>query len=250
MTTRTKWLIVGAVALAGMLGVGALVIGWSVLEGTPARLRHLPAYSLEQTDSSHPWYRRTTVHFNSAVYVNDFEDYPIWLAYPVPTDAIGRSSFGGSLVCTVPGQNAADYIAVDCGSEMEAYEVFRNVNHPPFDWRNATFRTMEFAGTMMHAEHKSTTDSALIAEVVRTLREGAPVPLSLPDSVNPTNVARLSLSSDALPGLVFCPTVYRDDAGAVYLAESYGVEYGDHIQRIHARWIPASEAFTQWLKGP
>ena len=215
----------------------------------PAHLL-LPKYSLEQTDSSQPWYRRTTVHFQSAVYVNDFEDYSVLLANPVPTNAIGRAPFGNSLVCSIPGQNPADYIAVDCGSEMEAYEVFRNVQRPPFDWRHATFQTLEFAGTMVHSEHKRTTDPVLIAEVVRTLREGTPVTLSLPASVNTTNLPAVHLFSDELPGLMFCPAVYRDETGSVYLAESFGVEYGNRTQKIHARWIPASPLFTKWMQTP
>ena len=248
MTTTKKWLIVLAAGVGCMLAVGAVVVGWVVLGGVPAALRGLPKISMEQTDSTHPWYRRTTVHFNSAVYVSDFEDYPIGLAYPVPTHAIGRAPFGNALVCSIPGQNQADYIAVDCGSEMEAYEVFRNVSHPPFDWRNAKFQAMEFAGTMIHVEHKRTADTTLIAEVVRTLREGSPAPLSLPASVDATNLARVCLFSDDLPGLMFCPTVYLDESGSVYLAESVGIEYGNRTQKIHAQWIPAGESFTQWLK--
>jgi hypothetical protein len=246
MTTRTKWLIGVAVVVAA--GVAVVAIGWFALEGVPAAHLQLPKYAMEQTDSAHPWYRRTTVRFNSAVYVNDFEDYSIWLAYPVPTNAIGRAPFGNSLVCSVPGQEPTDYIAVDCGSEMEAYEVFRNANHPPFDWRHASFQTMEFAGTMMHAEHKRAADSTLVADVVSTLREGTPVSVSLPASVNSTNLARLNLFSDALPGLMFCPAVYRDSAGTFYLAENFAVEYSNRTEKIHAEWIPASESFTQWLK--
>ncbi|HUK84036.1 MAG TPA: hypothetical protein VLZ12_15555 [Verrucomicrobiae bacterium] len=251
MTARKKWLIVAAVVAAlGLLAIGAVVIVWNVLNYVPPEHLLLPKYSLEQTDSTHPWYRRTTVHFQSAVYVNDFEDYSILLAYPEPTNAIGRAPFGNSLVCSIPGQNPADYIAVDCGSEMSAYEVFRNVNRPPFDWRKAKFQAMEFAGTMVHAEHKRTTDPALIAEVVRTLRDGTPVTLSLPASVNTTNLATVHLFSDALPGLKFCPQVYRDETGSVYLAESIGVEYGNRTQKIHANWIPASESFANWVQTP
>jgi len=102
----------------------------------------------------------------------------------------------------------------------------------------------------MHADHKRTSDSTLVADVVHTLREGAPVSLSLPASVNSTNVARLSLYSDALPGLMFCPAVYSDSTGAVYLAENFAVEYANRTERLHATWVPASDAFTQWLKTP
>src|SRR5262245_51090170 len=146
--------MIGVVAVAAA-GVAVVVVGWFALEAVPVGNLHLPKYSLDQTDSAHRWYRRTTVHFNSAVYVNDFEDYSIWLAYPVPTHAIGRAPFGNSLVCSIPGQEPTDYVAVDCGSEMEAYEVFRNAYRSPFDWRHASFQKMEFAGTLMTAEAKS-----------------------------------------------------------------------------------------------
>lgn len=246
MTTRTKWLIgVAAIVAAGTAVVG---IGWFALEAVPAAKLGLPKYSLQQTESAHRWYRRTTVHFDAKVYVNDFDDYSIWLEYPVPTQAIGRAPFGNSLVCSIPGQKPADYIAVDCGSEMEAYVVFRNASHPPFDWRHATFQSMEFAGTMMHAEHKQTSDSSLIADVVRTLCEGRPVPVQMPAGINSTNLGRLNLHSDALPGLMFCPAVFSDSTGSVYLAESFGVEYGNHTEVIHAQWTPASAPFVQWLK--
>jgi hypothetical protein len=215
----------------------------------PAHLL-LPKYSLEQTDSSQPWYRRTTVHFQSAVYVNDFEDYSVLLANPVPANAIGRAPFGNSLVCSIPGQNPSDYIAVDCGSEMEAYEVFRNAQRPPFDWRHAKFQAMEFTGIIGRTEHKRTTDPALMADVVRTLSEGTPTTLPLPAAVTGSNICGVCLSSDELPGLIFCPSVYRDQAGPVYLAESIGVEYGNRTQKIHARWIPASPLFTQWVQTP
>jgi hypothetical protein len=251
MTAQTKWLIaLGAVVAAGLLGCGAVVVLWNVLKYVPPALRWLPKYSLEQTDSSHPWYRRTPVHFQSAVYVNDFEDYPILLADPVPTNAIGRAPFGNSLVCSIPGQSTNDYIAVDCGSEMEAYEVFRNVQHPPFDWRHAQFRAMEFAGTMVRTASKRTTDPAVIAAVVSTLRDGTPVPLTLPVAVNTTNLPALHLFSDALPGLMFCPWVYRDETGSVYLAESVGVEYTNRTAKVHANWIPASPLFTRWMQTP
>src|SRR5262245_61654673 len=89
MTTKTKWLV--GVAGVAAAGVARVAFGWFALEAVPVANLHLPKYSLEQTDSAHRWYRRTTVHFGSAVYLSDFEDYSIWLAYPVPTHAIGRA---------------------------------------------------------------------------------------------------------------------------------------------------------------
>ena len=257
--TTSKWLIAaGALAAVGLLAVGGVAVGRFVLGRVQPVLRSLPTYSMKQTDSEHPWYRRTTVRFRSADYVRDFEDAPIWLAYPVPTNVIGRAPFGNARVCSIPGQNPANYIAVDCGSEMEAYEVFRNVKHRPFDWRHAKFQEMDFVGSMMHAEHKRTTDSALIADVVGSLRDGMPTPTGkLPAALTASqppgaveNLGRLQLYSDGLPGLAFCPMLYWDNTGSVYLAESIGVEYSNRTQQIHANWIPANESFARWLRTP
>src|SRR5262245_31692817 len=110
MTTKTKWLI--GVAGVAAAGVAVVAFGWLTLEAVPDENLHLPKYSLEQTDSAHRWYRRTTVRFNSAAYINDFEDYSIGLAYPVPTQPIGRAPFGNALACSIPGQAATDYIPV------------------------------------------------------------------------------------------------------------------------------------------
>ena len=58
MTSKTKWLIVaGAAVMAiGLLAIVAVVIVWNVLNYVPPAHLILPKYSLEQTDSSHPWY--------------------------------------------------------------------------------------------------------------------------------------------------------------------------------------------------
>jgi hypothetical protein len=251
MMSKKKWLIVALVgAAAGVVAVGALVIGLVVWHDEMPADPLLPVYTLEQTDSTHPWYRRTTVTCGSAVYVNDFEDYSVLLANPVPTHAIGRPPFGNSLVCSIPGQSPADYIAMDCGSEMPAYEVFRNVNRPPFDWRHAKFQALEFAGMIGHTEHKRTTDPALIADVVRTLSEGTPTTLPLPVAMTGSNICGVYMDCEQLPGLVFCPEVYRDASGPVYLSESFAVEFTNRTQRIHARWIPARPLFTKWVQTP
>ena len=251
MTAKRKWLMVaGAVVALGLLAIGAVIFVWLKLTEVWPQNRSLPVYGLDQTDSAHPWYRRTTVRLGSTVYVNDFEEASLLLYNVVPTNAIGRSPFGNALACAIDGQTTNDYIAVDCGSEMEAYEVFRNAHRPPFDWRHAKFQAMEFAGTMIHIEHKRSTDLALIADLVHTLSDGPPVTLSLPASVNTTNLGTVHLFTDELPGLVFCPTVYRDETGSVYLTESIGVEYGNRTQKIHAQWIPASPLLTSWLLTP
>ena len=251
MTTKTKWLIAGGVIVAaGVLAVGVVVVGWNVLEEVPAANLLLPVYTLEQVDSAHQWYRRTTVKLGSAEYVQDYEDYGLELWNPEPTSGIGRPSFGNSLMCSIPGQSPSNYVAVDCGSEMSAYEVFRNVNQPVFDWRHAKYQSMEFTGFRVGMNLKRTTDAALMAEVVRTLSEGTPTAEEFPLAEMRSNVCSVCFFTDALPGIKFCPQVYRDESGAVYLAESMGMEPLTRGMRYHARWIPAGALFAEWVKTP
>jgi hypothetical protein len=251
MTTRTKWLMVGgAIAVVGVLAIGAVVVGWFVLEEVPPANLLLPVYTLEQVDSTHPWYRRTTVKLGSAVYVEDFEDYGLELWNPVPTVGIGRPSFGNSMMCSIPGESPSNYVAVDCGSEMPAYEVFRNVNQPVFDWRHAKFQSLEFPGFTAGRNLKRSTDAALMAEVVKTLEEGTPTTEVFPLAEMRSNVCSVCLFTDELPGIKFCPQAYRDESGAVYLAESLGMEPLNRGMRYHGRWIPAGALFTAWVKTP
>ena len=251
MMSKTKrWIVAGLIAA---LGFAAVVVGlfWVfVIEGGRRWDRSLPVYRSQQTNSSHPVYRRTTVTSGSAVYVQDYEEYGLRLVNPEPTNAIGRSAFGNGKICSIPGQNPTNYIAVDCGSEMPAYEVFRNNQQPPFDWRAAKFQTLEFTGTIGLQSHKRSADPALIEDFVRTLREGTPTTAPLTASIMSTNIAAVHLVTDQLPGLVFSPHVYRDGTGSVYLAESFAVEFTNRTTRIHARWIPASPLFTTWLQTP
>jgi hypothetical protein len=263
MMSQKKWLIVAIVGAAlCLVAVGAVVIGLVVWHVVMPVDRSLPVYTHQQTDSTHLWYRRSTVTCGSAVYVNDYEEASLLLVYPEPIKAIGRAPFGNALICAIDGQKPTDYIAVDCGSEMPAYEVFRNVKSPVFDWRKAKFQAMEFAannsgvssdsasGMIGRAEHKRTTDPALIADVVRTLSAGTPMTAELPVSMTSSNLSSVHLFSDELPGLKFCPEVYRDAAGPVYLAESMAAEFTNRTVKFHARWIPVSPLFTQWVQTP
>jgi hypothetical protein len=65
-----------------------------------------------------------------------------------------------------------------------------------------------------------------------------------------SNLNGVYLFSDQLPGLIYCPDVYMDPVGPVYLAESFAMEKADSKQWTQARWIPASPLFTKWLQTP
>jgi len=70
--------------------------------------------------------------------VSDYEEYGLALLNLDPKHIIAKFGIGGN-ICEIPGQPTTAYLAVDEGSEMDAYSPFRNINHPPFNWRTAKF---------------------------------------------------------------------------------------------------------------
>ena len=252
--TRTKWLILTVAVLAlglvaaGLLGVGLFLhfVGPHETATDPS----LPVYTTGQTPSAHAGYLRTTLTCGNAVYVNDYDEYALLLIDVEPTQAVGRTAFGDGKICAIPGQKPEAYLAGDAGSEMPAYEVFRNSQLPPFDWRTATFREMQYTGLGRAGVDKRTADPALIEDVVRTLKTGTPVIPPPPESDSLSNIAGLHLYSDQLPGMVYCPPVYLDRTGKVYLAENMAMEFTNRMTKVRARWIPAGPQFTQWVQMP
>jgi len=165
-----------------------------------------------------------------------------------PPQIIGCRGLGK--VCAILGQKPTDYIAVDVGSEMPAYAIFRNIQLPPFDWRKAAYKSMDFnVPSGPNARDKRTADPALIADIVRTLGEGKPADPQ-PPLGGRENVFELSLFSDQLPGMIFNPRVYVDAAGPIYLSESVALDFTNPkaVQYL-GRWILASPQATEWLKS-
>ena len=253
-----KWFILIAVLFSlGLTGM-ALVLAWAFgffagHELATADGSSLPFYTMgQQTPSSHPGYFHDTVTSGGEVYVHDYEEYCLQLTEAEPQTVIGlMGSINPGKVGAVPGQPTTAYIAVDCGSEMPAYEPYRNVKQPPFDWRNASFREMNFLPPGGRSNWRQSTNSALIAEVVRVLREDAPVELpGVPFTGMNTNLSAIKLTCDQLPGLLFCPSVYFNGNGTIYLAEGETIDWTPKPAQLHSRWIPASPLLTEWLKGP
>ena len=252
--SKKKWFILAAVLAVAFVGAAlvlALVVGFffgheeSAVTGTG-----LPVYTLDQTASSHAGYRRTTLTSGNDVFVSDYEEAALQLVTHEPKPAIGRYSIGSGYVCAIPGQPTTSYIAGDCGSEMPAYEPFRNIKQPPFVWRTATFREMNFLSPGGRSNWRQSTNTALIAELMRVLRDNSPVELpAFPFTGTNGNLATINLTCDQLPGLLFCPSVYFDGNGTFYLAESMTVDWTPKPAEVRARWIPASPLLTEWLKG-
>ena len=246
MTTKKRLIVIAAGGAVCFLGVCTLALAWGL--GFFGEGSRLSVYKLEQTASSHAGYLRTTLTHGNDVYVNDFEEAALRLAVTEPPTAIGRMGIGVDNVRAIPGQPVTAYVACDVGSEMPAYEPFRNTRQAPLDWRTATFRTMTFASPSGARASATTTDPALLAEVVRLLRDGTPVSLPRMPFADASKLGSASMDSDQLLGLLFCPVVYTDARGAIYLAESLMVDFTASPPQTDARWIPASPTLLQWLK--
>ncbi len=239
-------MVIAAGAVVCLLGAGLLALAWGF--GFFGKGSRLSVYKLEQTASTRAGYRRTTLTHGNDVYVNDYEEAGLRLTTSEPTPTIGRMGIGIDNVRAIPGQPVAAYVAADVGSEMPAYEPFRNSRLPAFDWRTAAFRTMTFAPPAGTRSTVTTTDRELLAEVVRLLRDGTPVSLPGMPMADASKLGFISMASDQLPGLLFCPTVYIDPSGTVYLAESLMIDFTVSPPQSRARWIPASPALLRWLK--
>jgi hypothetical protein len=254
--TKKHWLILGAVVLLGGIG-GLLVLALAVgfFAGHEEATGHgdsLPIYThAQQTASTHPGYRHDTLTGGGEVYVSDYEEACLQLTEAEPQTVIGlMGSISPAKVGAVPGQPVTAYIAVDCGSEMPAYVPYRNIKQPPFDWRTASFQKMTAFRQYKFGPLATTTNAALMAEVVRLLRDGTPVELNPFPFSGATNLVTLNLTSDQLPGMLFCPALCYYGDGNIYLAESLTPDFTITPPQVRARWIPTSPLLTEWLKAP
>ena len=254
--SKKKWFILASILAVGGIGVllvCALALGFfaghEVATGSDPGL---PVYTMgQQSPSSHPGYLHDSVTGGGEVYVHDYEEYCLQLTFTEPQTVIGlMGSISPAKVGAVPGQPVTAYIAVDCGSEMPAYEPYRNIKQPPFDWRTATFREMTARQQYKFGPVVTTTNAALMAEVVRVLRDGTQVELNPFPFSGATNLMTLNLTSDQLPGMLFCPALCYYGNGTIYLAESLMPDFTVTPPQVRARWIPAGPLLTAWLKGP
>ena len=255
--SKKSWFILavaGGMALV-LLGIAlglALVFGFFAgHEVSAGNGLGLPIYTTAQSASSHAGYFHDSVTGGGEVYVNDYEEACLQLTLSEPQMVIGlMGSISPAKVGAVHGQPITAYIMVDCGSEMPAYAPYRNIKQPPFDWRTATFRQMTARQQSKFGPVLTTTNAALMAEVVRVLRDGTPVELNPFPFSGATNLTTLQLTCDQLPGLLFCPPLCYYGDGNIYLAESLIVDFSVKPPQVRARWIPASPMLTEWLMGP
>ena len=187
----------------------------------------LPTYEFEQVPSAHEGYLRTTLTSGSTVYVMDYEEYALIAATSAPTEMIGRFpvSIGNSGLYAIPGQDPSAY-ALEFDPMYQ--QVYRNINHPPFDWVNADFQKLRVM--FPAANPKETEDAGIINMVVPFQQDG--------NYSGYENYTAL-LFSDELPGMMYAAGLHIAPDGSVYLAKNM----------VSNVWHPAGITFSDWLKG-
>lgn len=211
----------------------------SAIAGIPAYSAiAMPVYKLEQTDSSHEGYRRTTLTSGNSVYVHDYEEFPLVYINSTPTEKIGRfefSPFGVYGLYTIPGQSPSAY-AIEWDPMYQI--VYRNIEHPPFDWRNADFQHIRLS-YQEPINSKESDDPLLIDEILSSLKNRTPKIVPMRTDGNYANARNftLILFSDQLTGLMYFAAAHEMKNGEVFLAEN----------TISNEWIPAGPLFIEFI---
>lgn len=200
----------------------------------------LPVYKMEQTDSIHEGYRRTTMTSGSTVYVQDYEEYALGSINSAPTEMIGRfPNFWGldtGGVYAIPGQDPSAYVLE---WDPMYQSVYRNINQPPFDWRNADFQSIRLM--IPSANPKESEDLLLIEEILSALKNGAvtTVPMRSDGDYSESQNYTLLLFSDELPGMMYMAGAHVTQSGEIYLAENI----------ISNQWKSAGRLFSEFIRN-
>ncbi|MBV6394765.1 MAG: hypothetical protein HFACDABA_00333 [Anaerolineales bacterium] len=226
---KQKWIAAGccSFALLGILacGIAGLFMGLS-----------LPVYRMNQVDSQHAGFRRTTLTHGDSVYVNDYEESALMAFGEQPSKRIGRFpvSLGINGLYAIPGQDVSAYV-LEYDPMYQA--VYRNIHHPPFDWRAAKFQMMRLYSTGNAVE---TEDVLVIGEALAAF-DGAPmiVPMQADGNYAGYENHWLQSFSDALPGLAYNFGVHIDSSGQVFLAENV----------VSNQWFLAGSLFVEWINA-
>lgn len=224
---RVHLVAVCSIALVGLLACGI---------ANPIRVLSLPVYRMEQVDSQHAGFRRTTLTHESTIYVNDYEESALVAFGEQPSEMIGRlpATLGNSGLYAIPGQDVSAYV-LEYDPMYQA--VYRRFDHPPFDWRLAEFRMMRLYLTENAVE---TEDARVIGEVLAAF-DGTPMVVPMQSDGNYVGYDNYWLQSfsDELPGLAYNFGVHVAPDGTVYLAENISSN----------EWFNAMPLFSGWLKA-
>jgi hypothetical protein len=230
--TKSKWWVLAALGVSlCLLMVSGIIIGWFLTNGK------LPSYTMQQTASTHTGYYHTTLMSRESAYVNDYEEFPLLAINSQPSQMIGRfpmTGFGTSGLYAIPGSDPSAF-ALEYDPMYQ--QVFRNTQHPPFDWRTAEFQKMRL---MLFTNPIETIDPLIIDDVLTALKVETPIAVKMQADGNYSGYENISLLlfSDDLPGLMYSIGVHIDSAsGQTYLAENI----------ISNQWYAAGKIFQEWM---
>lgn len=232
----SKWILVVAFGLLACLCVIGCVVGW-VIFGNPQNVG-LPLFRMEQIPSEHEGYRHTTLTHGTTVYVNDYEESALVTFGPLPTQKIGRfpvNEYGDSGVYAIPGQDPSAYVLE---YDPMYQTVYRNIQHPPFDWRAAEFQMMRL---YLPGSPKETSDAQIILDALTALKEGTTISVPFQADGNYAGYENYWLQSfsDQIPGLAYNFSVHVSPDGNAYLAENYASN----------QWFSAGALFVDWMNA-
>lgn len=197
-----------------------------------------PVYEFEQVPSVHEGYRRTTLTSGNTVYVMDYEEYALVAVTSAPTQKIGEFpvSEGTGGLYAIPGQDPSAYVLE---FDPMYQQVYRNIDHPPFDWVNADFQKLRVM--FPAANPKETEDPGVIRNVHTTLIGAAIMVVPFQQDGNFAGYENYTalLFGNELPGLMYAAGLHIAPDGSVYLAENI-------VSNI---WHPAGITFRDWLQG-
>jgi hypothetical protein len=234
---RKKWpiFLIAGIILCAVFGVVlAIYIGGSYVANSSA-----PVYAYGQSASAQSGYTRKTLTSEDTTYESDYAEYALNVTGADNSNLVGRVVEGGDIYA-IPGQAPSAYVVL--WEFMSPVGIFRNSNHPAFDWRTASFYEIRLSSltiaTATPPVSKDSVNSQLIQDVLTSLKDG--------EIVSPSQVSgdvesyALYLYSGELQGMNYCAGVYIDAAGRVYLAEN----------TISQEWHLAGPLFSRWAKLP
>ncbi len=180
----------------------------------------LPVYEFEQAPSTHEGYRRTTLTSGNTIYVMDYEEYALVAATSAPSEMIGRFpvKIGNNGLYAIPGQDPSAYVLE---WDPMHQQVYRNINHPPFDWRTAEFQHIRLS-YQEPINPKESDDPLLIGEILAALKSEAQTffPMQTDGNYSETRNYSILLFSDQLPGMMYIAAAHETKDGEIFLAEN------------------------------
>lgn len=220
------------IALAGLGLLALIILAIFFRTGTSNLLA--PTYRYNDVPSKYTGFVRHVLRTGNTTYDSDYAEYGL---SATGTDRLLGQISPTTQVYAIPGEDPSVYVVLyDLKTQVG---VFRNIQHPAFDWRKTSFKKMRLfqLDNNPKTTYQSSTNTQLIQEAITALQARMSVsPLQV--TGKPTRYG-LNLYSDQHPGLIYCLGVFVDSAGTVYLAEN----------TLAQDWFPAGKLFSDWVKS-